>query len=84
LEEVLAREFRTCDLVLVEGYKSLPFPRIEVVRVGAPRPPVASPAARISDGPEEADGVPTFRFEDHEGILGIILRITGLGRAGRR
>jgi molybdopterin-guanine dinucleotide biosynthesis protein MobB len=82
LEEVLAREFRSCDLVLVEGYKSLAFPRIEVVRVGAPRPLVASPAARISDGPEEADGVPTYRFDEGEKIVRAILRVTGLDRPG--
>ena len=69
--------FGDCDIVLVEGYKSLPVPRIEVTRSGISRPPVASPAARVSDGPA-GDGVPTYRFEDLDGIERAVLRAVGL------
>jgi molybdopterin-guanine dinucleotide biosynthesis protein MobB len=34
LEEVLARHFDDVDLVVVEGYKELPLPKIEVARSG--------------------------------------------------
>jgi molybdopterin-guanine dinucleotide biosynthesis protein B len=34
LEEIIARYFSDLDLVLVEGYKELPLPKIEVVRAG--------------------------------------------------
>jgi molybdopterin-guanine dinucleotide biosynthesis protein B len=37
LDELVAR-FSACDLVLVEGYKHDPIPRIEVHRVGGDRP----------------------------------------------
>ena len=50
-EDVLQREFSDCDLVLVEGYKSLAMPKIEVIRTGINRPEVVEPVARISDGP---------------------------------
>jgi molybdopterin-guanine dinucleotide biosynthesis protein MobB len=79
LEEVLRREFAECDLVLVEGYKSLPIPKIEVVRTGVPRPDVPEPAARISDGPF-AGTVPTLSFGDWEGIAAAVLRLSGLDR----
>ena len=79
LEDVLRREFSDCDLVLVEGYKSLPIPRIEVLRTGAARPDVIEPAARISDGPF-AGSVPTLSFGDWDSIVATVLRLGGLDR----
>ncbi|MGH9317661.1 MAG: molybdopterin-guanine dinucleotide biosynthesis protein B [Thermoanaerobaculia bacterium] len=83
LERLLAREFSACDLVLIEGYKSLPVPKIEVTRAGAARAPVEGISARISDRPAE-DDVPTLRFEDLEGIVSVVLRLAGLERPGRK
>ncbi|MEP6993146.1 MAG: molybdopterin-guanine dinucleotide biosynthesis protein B [Acidobacteriota bacterium] len=80
LESVLRREFAGCDLVLVEGYKSLPIPRIEVLRTGAARPDVFEPAARISDGPF-VGSVPTLSFGDWDAIVATVLRLAGLDRA---
>ncbi|HKA35252.1 MAG TPA: molybdopterin-guanine dinucleotide biosynthesis protein B [Thermoanaerobaculia bacterium] len=82
LEELLAREFSDCDLVLIEGFKSLPVPKIEVTRERAPRPSIEGILARISDRPAE-DGLPTHAFGDVEGIVATILRLAGLDR-GRR
>lgn len=79
LDVLLAREFSGCDLVLIEGYKSLPLPRIEVTRSGVARPPVEGVSGRVSDGPAE-DAVPTFAFGDREGILRLVLRLAGLDR----
>ena len=79
LPDVVRREFAECDLVLVEGYKSVPLPKIEVARAGAARPPVPDALARVSDMPA-GDSVPTFRFEDTEGIVGAVLRLAGLDR----
>jgi molybdopterin-guanine dinucleotide biosynthesis protein MobB len=79
LEEVLRREFANCDLVLVEGYKSLAIPKIEVVRTGVARPDVPEPAARVSDGPF-AGTVPTLSFGDWDGIVAAVLRLSGLDR----
>ncbi len=79
IEEVLRREFSGCDLVLVEGYKSLPIPKIEVIRTGIARPDVFDPAARVSDGPF-AGSVPTLSFGDWDAIVATVLRLAGLDR----
>jgi molybdopterin-guanine dinucleotide biosynthesis protein MobB len=80
LETVLRRDFADCDLVLVEGYKSLPIPKIEVVRTGGNRPEVAAPDARVADGPF-AGSVPTLSYGDWEGIADTVLRLAGLDRS---
>lgn len=84
LADLLAREFADCDVVLVEGYKSLPLPKIEVTRAGASRPPVSGPAARVSDGAAAADdGVPTFGFGDGDAIARAVLDLSGISRRRR-
>ncbi len=83
LDAVLSREFSSCDLVLIEGYKALPVPKIEVARAGVPGLPVEGAAARVSDAPAP-DATPTLRFEDREGIVALVLRLAGLGPAGGR
>ena len=80
LETVLRRDFADCDLVLVEGYKSLPIPRIEVIRTGSARPDVVDPYARIADGPFQGS-VPTLSYGDWEGIAATVLRLAGLDRS---
>jgi molybdopterin-guanine dinucleotide biosynthesis protein MobB len=80
--DLVEREFPACDLVLVEGYKSIPVPKIEVARAGVPRVPVAGAAARVSDAPAP-DDLPTCRFEDRDGIVEAVLRVAGLRRAAR-
>ena len=78
-EDVIDTSYSDCDVVLVEGYKSLPVPRIEIVRAGTSRPAVESPVARVSDVPD-GDSVPTFRFGDLDGIERAVLRAAGLER----
>jgi molybdopterin-guanine dinucleotide biosynthesis protein MobB len=80
LADVLRREFSECDLVLVEGFKNLPLPKIEVVRTGAARPDVIEPAARISDGPL-VGSVPALSFGDWDAIVTVVLRLAGLDRS---
>ncbi len=80
--EVISREFGACDLVLVEGYKSLPIPKIEVIRTGIPRPEVIEPVARISDGPFQGS-VPTLSFGDWDAIVATVLHAAGLDRQNR-
>jgi molybdopterin-guanine dinucleotide biosynthesis protein MobB len=79
LPDLVRREFADCDLVLIEGFKSLPLPKIEVTRAGAARPPIADALARVSDRPA-TDSVPTYRFDDKEGILAAVLQLAGLRR----
>lgn len=83
LEDVLRREFADCDLVLIEGYKSLPLPKIEVLRTGISRPEVIEPAARISDGPFQGN-VPTLSFGDWDAIVATVLHLAGLDRQPAR
>jgi len=82
LEDLVRREFAGFDLVLVEGYKALPIPKIEVTRAGAGRPPIPDALARVSDEPA-GDSVPTYRFDDREGIVAAVLSLSGLDRTER-
>jgi molybdopterin-guanine dinucleotide biosynthesis protein MobB len=81
LPDLLRRDFADCDLVLVEGFKSLPIPKIEVTRAGAARPPIPDALARVSDAPA-TDAIPTFHSDDRNGIAAAVLRIARLDRAG--
>jgi len=81
-EQVVRREFGGCDLVLIEGYKSLSIPKIEVIRTGVSRPEVVEPIARISDGPFQGT-VPTLSFGDWDAIVATVLRAAGLDRENR-
>jgi molybdopterin-guanine dinucleotide biosynthesis protein MobB len=79
LNDLLAREFPDCDLVLVEGYKSLPIPKIEVRRSGVTAVAVPGAAARVSDTPS-SDGLPTAKLGDNAAILSLVLHLAGLDR----
>jgi molybdopterin-guanine dinucleotide biosynthesis protein MobB len=79
LADLIRRQFSASDLVLIEGYKSVPIPRIEVTRSGISRPDVAGAVARVSDASAE-DSVPTYRFDDLEGIAAAVLHFAGLDR----
>jgi molybdopterin-guanine dinucleotide biosynthesis protein MobB len=83
LQDLLEREFADCDLVLIEGYKSLPVPKIEVTRARAARPPIEGVLARVSDQPA-GDPLPTHTFSDIQGIVRTVLRLAGLDRAPRK
>ncbi|MGH9398904.1 MAG: molybdopterin-guanine dinucleotide biosynthesis protein B [Thermoanaerobaculia bacterium] len=77
LDQLLDRAFADCDIVLIEGYKSLPVPRIEVVRSGIQRPPVSGALLRVGDAVAE-DGVPVLPANDVDGVLSAVLRLCGL------
>ena len=55
----LLRRVSPCDLVLVEGYKTHPFPKLEVYRPALGKPPIwpeqSDVVAVASDGPVETD-----------------------------
>jgi molybdopterin-guanine dinucleotide biosynthesis protein MobB len=78
-DRLIGRAFAGCDLVLVEGYKSLPVAKVEVTRPGIPRPPVPDPALRVGDG-ALPDGVPTLSADDLDGVVAAVLRLAGLAR----
>jgi len=85
LVDVIAR-LEPCDLVVVEGYKSAPIPKIEARRLAATSqerladkdPNVVAVAA---DHAVEERVLPTFRLDDIAGIADFIARSLGLRQA---
>ncbi|MBI4279001.1 MAG: molybdopterin-guanine dinucleotide biosynthesis protein B [Armatimonadetes bacterium] len=72
---------RPCDLILVEGYKEGPLPKVEVL--GAGDAPALTPARGLiavvareagpAGGAAPTGGVPWFRADDLEGLLVFLL-----------
>ena len=68
-----------CDLVIVEGYKSAPIPKIEVRRSAAfSREPLADKdpnvIAIVADHAVEGNGLPIFSPDDIDAIADFIAR----------
>jgi molybdopterin-guanine dinucleotide biosynthesis protein B len=81
-EAMLAR-LSPCDLVLVEGYKREPIPKIEARRLdSANRTPLAPQDPHIvavaADHPVTDTALPVFDLDDTETIAAFILRTVGL------
>jgi molybdopterin-guanine dinucleotide biosynthesis protein B len=72
--EQMVEYFPEADLILLEGGKSFPYPKIEVVRNGALS--VCDPAlllAICADGDFHVKDVPSFPLSDYEGIATLIM-----------
>ena len=80
LDTLLAR-LDPCDLILIEGYKAAPHPKIETHRAAAGRDLLApgNPTIRAvaSDAAPET-GLPRFHLDDVAGIAAFIRREVGL------
>ncbi|MFO1305568.1 MAG: molybdopterin-guanine dinucleotide biosynthesis protein B [Burkholderiales bacterium] len=82
LPEALAR-LSPCELVLVEGYKTQPIPKLEIWRpaVGKPRLHPIDPAIRgvATDAPEALAGLalPVFSLDDLDEIATFVLANAG-------
>ena len=73
------RRMSPCDLVLVEGYKSTPIPKLEVHRPSAGRPLLCGEQPGIiavaCDVPMQLDlPLPVLDLNDHDAIAAFILR----------
>jgi molybdopterin-guanine dinucleotide biosynthesis adapter protein len=73
----IAQHLAGADLVLVEGFKSAPIPKIEVRRqASAMRKPLADHDNHIiaiaADDRVEINGLPTFELDDAEGLAAFI------------
>ena len=71
--------FAEADLILLEGGKRTPYPKIEIVRSGISEHPASDTAALIalcSDLDVKVEGIPTFPLDDYESIAGLISRYT--------
>ena len=80
--EILAR-LAPCDLVLIEGYKREPIPKIEARRLAAAnRTPLAPEdphiAAIAADHKVTDTALPVFDLDDTTAIADFVVRITGL------
>lgn len=81
-EEILAR-LAPCDLVLIEGYKREPIPKIEARRLeAANRMPLAPEdphiAAIAADHPVTDTALPVFDLDDTATIADFVVTVTGL------
>jgi len=81
-EEILSR-LAPCDLVLIEGYKREPIPKIEARRLeSANREPLAPTDPHIvaiaADHPVTDSQLPAFDLDDTAAIADFIERTTGL------
>jgi molybdopterin-guanine dinucleotide biosynthesis protein B len=87
LEEVIAR-LEPCDIIIVEGYKRAPIPKIETRRRAAFRStPLADTDLNVvaiaADHRVEGLGVPTFSLDDVAGIADFIIKAAGAGASRR-
>lgn len=84
LDEQLAR-FSDCDLVLVEGFKHVPIPKLVVHRVALGKPLIVASevetlvavATDASDKLALETDLPVLSLNDHDAILDFILRHQG-------
>lgn len=68
--------FPDADLILLEGFKNSPWPKVEVVRKGNSDGPVCDPStllALVTDLPITLQGVPVLSLEDTKGLAELIL-----------
>jgi molybdopterin-guanine dinucleotide biosynthesis protein B len=77
----IAPHVADADIVLVEGFKGAPIPKIEVRRTASPTgQPLAPNDSRIvavaADHPADAAGLPLFDLDDAEAVAAFIADLT--------
>jgi molybdopterin-guanine dinucleotide biosynthesis protein B len=83
LDELLQR-FSPCDLVIVEGWKNEPIPKIEVHRSAAGNPllhPNDSRVVAVATDVPLATALPQFALDDAVAVAQFIVGHLGLGKA---
>lgn len=77
-ERELLAAFPDAEVVLLEGFKHSPWPKIEVVRAGNSVGPVCDPATLLAvatDLPLTVEGAPVVGLEDIEKLTDLILTL---------
>src|SRR4051812_496777 len=77
----LLERLSPCDLVLVEGFKAQPIPKMEIHRQAAATPllfPADPYIVAVASDTALSTDLPVFALEDHSGIAGFLLRYLGL------
>jgi molybdopterin-guanine dinucleotide biosynthesis protein B len=82
-DEIVSR-LAPCDLILIEGYKSEPIPKIEARRLEAMKHEPLAPTdphivAIAADHPVENSALPVFNLDDTTAIVDFIATTVGLG-----
>ena len=70
-----------CDLVLVEGFKRQPIPKLEVYRLAnntAPGYPTDARIVALATDAKPETALPLFQLDDYRGIANFILQHVGL------
>ena len=86
MEDMLAR-LAPCDIVVVEGFKRAPIPKIEARRSAAAQKTPLSPAdphiiAIAADHAVPDAAVPVYALDDIAGIADLVVRRLGLAERG--
>lgn len=74
-ERELAPLFPEADLILLEGFKHSPYPKIEILRGAVSRAPVCDPAtllALVTDTELRPTGIPVYAPEDAAGVARLL------------
>ena len=82
-ENFLLSQFPEADLILLEGFKDSPWPKLEIVRAAVSARPVTHPSTRlalVTDCALDASGCPVFGLDDTEALADLLLRFVRLGR----
>ena len=77
MEDVLIAQFPEADLILLEGFKYTPWPKLEVVRGEISQAPVSDPAtllALVTDLELSLPGIPTLPLGDAAKAAGVLIR----------
>ncbi|MGI9482649.1 MAG: molybdopterin-guanine dinucleotide biosynthesis protein B [Hyphomicrobiales bacterium] len=81
MEQMLAK-FAPCDLVIIEGYRSGPQPKIEIRDVTLDHPVIAGDdnlvVAIAANGPVSETNLPVFDRDDIDGIANFIISHCGV------
>ena len=74
-ETQLSALFPEADLILLEGFKHSPYPKIEILRSAVSREPACDPAtllALVTDTEVRLPGVPVFPLGDAAGVARLL------------
>ncbi len=72
--------FPEADVILLEGFKDSPYPKIEVVRAAVSHAPVCDPATLLAiatDLPLSIAGIPVLGLDDVSALADLLLRTGG-------
>lgn len=82
-EKSLIAQFPEADLILLEGFKEKPFPKLEIIRNGNSQQPASNPVGRflfVTDIPNADFGGETLSLNDPKAIAERILQYAKNGK----